>query len=63
MKGSKNKFVVKILKALLCFKYLFIWYGRFQFQTMNSRVSFLQIEGNNMGCCLLVTQLALRGEN
>ena len=36
-------------KLLRHSKYLFIWSGRFQIPTINSRTSLFQVEGSNVG--------------
>ena len=51
----------KKTKGLKYSKYLFAWHGRFQILTINSRMTFFQVEGTDVGqnmrfnfCCLLL---------
>ena len=39
----------KNTKGLKYSKYLFAWHGRFQILTINSRTSFFQVKGSDVG--------------
>ena len=41
------------IKSLKHSKYLFIWSGRFQISTSNLRMSLFQVEGFDVGHCLI----------
>ena len=58
LKVDENKFYSTLyeefmfqnwIKLLKHSKYLFIWSGRFQISTINSRMSLFQVEGSNVG--------------
>ena len=58
LKADEKKFYAKLyeefkfqnrIKLLTHSKYLFIWSGRFQISTFNSRTSLFQVEGSDVG--------------